>query len=77
MTSSLSKYNLLINFKSLHFILVYKTILYIPNRVKFCPHKDSNLQFPAFAASVLQLELHGRDRTTPRLILKYLETIFL
>ena len=46
---------------------------------KFCPRWDSKPRPPAFAASVLSLDheglTDGRERTTPRLILKHLESI--
>ena len=45
---------------------------------KFCPRWDSNPRPPAFAASILTARPpgpHGRERTTPRLILKHLESI--
>ena len=45
---------------------------------EFCPRWGSNPRPPAFAASVLTARPrgpHGRERTTPRLILKHLEII--
>ena len=45
---------------------------------EFCPRWDSNPWPPAFAASVLTARPRGplgRERTTPRLILKHLESI--
>ena len=47
-------------------------------KIKFCLRWDSNPRPHAFAASVLTARPrgpHGRERTTPRLILKHLESI--
>ena len=46
---------------------------------KFCPRWGLNPRFLAFAPSVLTARPrgpHGREQTTPRLILKHLDSIF-